>query len=321
MRVVSWLASVSLLLLVASGCGNVESGAGAPGDEAPGADDDDDDGATPSATPTPGDETPGNGAPPDALGGWFSIGNIRSQGNDPPAGLGGSGFFSSQAIPLFLAEPWEALFGGYPDMALDSCGWGWGASIAIAGDQVSIPAGELALSTAAGSGDFFLLPLGGLQLYIANAMPSVFMPAGESYTLTGSGDQVGAFSTTFQGPPDVHVTQPSNLTTAVGPIGIDKNQDYPLKWESANDGLPLFVFLLQAESEDAAPQVVVCKFENDGEGTIPASAFQLLPEAGWGSTASLQILKYRLHTFTPPGATGPVLVNFASGYDIEVAYQ
>jgi len=319
MRILS-LVFLSVALLLASGCGNVESGAGAGGNATPipGDDDDDDDDG---ATPTPGDGTPGNGAPPDALGGWFSIGNIRSQGNDPPAGLGGSGFFSTQAIPLFLAEPWEALFGGYPEMALDTCGWGWGASIAISGDQVSMPAGDVALSTDAGTGNFFLLPLGGLQIYIANAMPSVFMPAGEMYTLTGSGDQVGAFTTTFQGPPDVHVTQPSNLTSAAGPITIDKSQPYALKWESENDGLPLFVFLIQTESEGMAPQVVVCKFANDGEGTIPPSAFGLLPEAAWGSTANLQILKYRLHTFTPPGAVAPVLVNFSSGYDIDVTYQ
>lgn len=323
MRVALSVCSLAVLLLLASGCdSNVETGAAAPGDGTPGDDDDDDDGGTPGATPTPGDDTPGNGEPPDQLGGWWSIGNIRSQGNDPPAGIGGSGMFLTQPFPLMWADPWIALFGGYPDLAMDSCGWGYGASLAMSGDgELTKSAGDVTLSTPSGSGGFLFLPLGGLQLYIANAMPGVFMPNGDDYTLSGTGDQIGAFSTTFQGPPDVHVTQPSNLTSIAGALPIDRTQDFPLKWESADDGLPLFVFLLQAESEDATPQVVVCKFENDGDGAIPASAFQMFPEAGWGFVSSMQIIKYRLHLFEPPGSSAPTLVNFASGYDVDVAFQ
>ena len=78
---------------------------------------------------------------------------------------------------------------------------------------------------------------------------------------------------------------------------------------------------LEAENEDAASQVVVCKFANDGEASIPVSAMQLLPEPGYGAVSSLQIIKYRVHTFEAPGAVAPVLVNFASGYDVDVAFQ
>jgi hypothetical protein len=101
---------------------------------------------------------------------------------------------------------------------------------------------------------------------------------------------------------------------------IDRTQDLTLKWQSADDGLPLFVFLLQAESEDATPQVVVCRLENDGEAVVPASAFQMFAEPGWGFVQSMQVIKYRLHLFQPPGAAAPVLINFASGYDVDVTF-
>lgn len=313
-------ASLTLLASLASGCDNNVATGGAGGEPTPGAGDDDDDGSTPGATPTPGDDTPGDGAVPETIGGWWSLGNIRSQGNDPAEGVGGSGLFLTQAVPLFWLEPWEALFSGYSSMPLDTCDWGYGGSLAIAGDgQLSKNAGDVSLTTTGGSGGFLFLPLGGLQLYIANSMPGVFMPSGAEYTLSGTGDEVGAFSETFIGPPDVHVSQP-NLTGTAGPMQIDRTQDMPLKWESPDDGLPLFVFLLQAENEDATPQVVVCRLENDGDATIPASAFQMFAEPGYGFVQSMQVIKYRIHLFTPPGAVAPVLVNFASGYNVDVTF-
>ena len=300
----------------ASGCSeNVKTGAGdgTPGDDdddgTPGDDDDDDDGGTyvPPVVP-------------DAIGGTFSIGNIRSQGNDPPAGIGGSGLFFTQPIPIFFKEPYEALFSHYEDRPLDSCDWGYGASINMASDgQISQNAGDVKLATPAGSGNFFFLPLGGLQLYIAQSMTGVFMTDGAPYTLSGTGAEVGAFSTTMQGPPDVHVTTPSNLTSP-GPIPISRSQSMPLTWESENDGTPLFLFLLSFPTQDATPQVVVCKMEDDGEFEVPASAFQLIPETAFGVKDRLQILKYRIHTFTANGAPGPIMVNFASGYDVETTF-
>src|SRR5687768_6237684 len=130
MNVLRWGLCVSLFAVIV-GCGNVETG-GVSTQPTPSGDDDDD-GSTPgpTATATPGDPTPGDGPVPDHLGGWFSIGHMRSHGDDPTAGIGGSGFFSTQAIPLGWLEPWEALSGGYPSMAMDTCGWGYGASIAI----------------------------------------------------------------------------------------------------------------------------------------------------------------------------------------------
>lgn len=313
-------ASLTLLATLAAGCDdNVETG-GASAAPTPGDDDDDDDGTSPGVTPTPGNETPGSGDVPESIGGWWSLGNIRSAGNDPPEGVGGSGLFLTQAVPLFWLEPWEALFSGYSDMALDTCDWGYGGSLAIGGSgQVSSHAGEVTLSTTNASGGFLFLPLGGLQLYIANSMPGVFVPSGAEYTLSATGDEIGAFSTTFLGPSDVHVSHP-DLTGSSGPLQLDRTQDMPLKWESPDDGLPLFVFLLQAENEDATPQVVVCRLENDGDAVIPASAFQMFAEPGYGFVQSLQVIKYRLHLFEPPGATAPVLVNFSSGYNVDVTF-
>ncbi len=314
------------LLSLAAGCGNVVGGGITTDPEPPAADDDDDggndDGGTTGDDPTPDDDTPGGGAPPETLGGWFSLGNIRVQGNDPPGGIGGSGSFYAQPVPLIFMEPWEALFGGYPDMELDTCGGGYGASIAISGSgQITLAAGDVSIASPSGTGSFFFLPLGGLQLYLAQAMPGVFVGGGADYTLAGTGAQVGAFSTTFPGPPDILVTEPANLTAGTGPRTIDRSQDIPLAWESEKDGLPLFVFLMQYEVQDGTPFVYLCKFEDDGEATIPASAMQYLEPTAYQIVDTMQILKYRIHTFEAPGATGPVLVNFSSGYDIDVIFE
>src|SRR5688572_15399536 len=136
MRTLSSLSLVVVLLgslvFTATGCDNVESGAGAA--PTPGADDDDDDGGAGddddddgSGTPIPGSTPP---PVPDMIGGQISLGFMRSYNDDPPAGLGGSALFLTQAYPVFMKEPYEALYGHYPDIAMDTCGWGWGASVA-----------------------------------------------------------------------------------------------------------------------------------------------------------------------------------------------
>ena len=328
------LPSLSLLVVLlaslafaASGCDNVESGAGAaptPGadddddDGAVGDDDDDDDGGGGSGTPIPGSTPP---PVPDMIGGQISLGFTRSYDNDPPAGLGGSAMFLTNAYPVFLKEPYEALYGHYPDMAMDTCGWGWGASVAIGGSgQLSASAGTVTLSTASGGGDFFFLPLGGLQLYLMQSQTGVYLADGGTYTLSATGDQVGAFTTEFLGPADVSVSEPADLTSA-GPITIDRSQDMPLEWTSHDDGLPVFVFILRHEQQDQAPQVVVCKFEDDGSAVIPASAFGMVDATEFGVKDRLQIAKYRVATFQPPGVSAPLQVLFFAGYDIETIYE
>lgn len=327
MRTLSSLSSLSLfvvlftsVVLAATGCDNVESGAAsAP----PVGDDDDDDGGIGddddgSGTPIPGSTPP---PVPDMIGGQISLGFVRSYNDDPPAGLGGSAMFLTQAYPVFLKEPYEALYGHYPDLAMDTCGWGWGASVTIGGSgQISASAGTVTLASASGSGDFFFLPLGGLQLYIMQSQPGVYLADGGSYTLSGSGDFVAPFTTSFLGPADVHVSEPAGLT-GPGPITIDRSQDIPLEWTSHDDGLPVFVFILRHEQQDQTPQVVVCKFEDDGSAVIPASALGMIEASEFGVKDRLQISKYRVATFEPSGASAPIQVLFFAGYDVEAIYE
>ena len=308
-----------LLCVVAAlwlaGCGNVNTAPATDGSVADD-DDDDDDGGSVTPTPTPGeDHTPGDGTAPETMGAWFSHVHVHTHGDDPTAGLSGSGLFFSIPFPLGWTEPWQDLMDGYPNIPTGSCDWAWGASLATS--QETLSAGELSMSGPdGGSGDFLHLPLGGMQLYIMNAAPGIFDYSGGSYTLTGTGDVVPAFTATFPGPADVRVTQPA--LTSSEPWVIDRESDLTMKWQSEPDGLPVFVFLLQAEinpetGEPGTPQVVLCKLEDTGEGVIPASAFQMLQPSDYGLQEDIQVLKYRINWFTPPGMPAPAFSMFTAG--------
>ena len=298
---------VPLFAMVAalSACNGVETipaGSASPTPEV--GDDDDDDGVTPTPEATP--------LPPPALGGVFNMGRVRTHDQD---GIGVMGMFMPTPFSS-TGSNFEALWSYYPQIATDTCATV--TSQAVGGGDMGQDGGELRLTGPGGTAEFWRLPLAGMVVYAYTGAASLYAP-NASYTLEGTGaGPLGAFSQEMQSPGDIVVTSPA--ITAEPTFTISTGQDLPLQWTSVSDGLPVIVSVeqhIQGNPDDGPgfDRVLVCKFADDGEGTIPASQLQpFLPGNGQEEPVEdgLRILRYRWHTFQPPGALAPSLVIFES---------
>lgn len=129
---------------------------------------------------------------------------------------------------------------------------------------------------------------------------------GTAYTFVGNGGpDVGPFSASVVAPSVLDLYAPAFDGDTV-PV-IDRGQDYQVVWDGKNDGeiiVEIFGFVTDP-SEPTGYLKCKCRFDDDGEGTIPSSVLRYLPPGGLDSLAppDFTIERRRVTEFSADGLT------------------
>lgn len=298
------------LLLLAAGCGNVETGGVSTqptSTPAPG-DDDDDDG---SSTPQPYDPGPA----PSEAGGMAVFARNRTQDANDFVGM--VNFFPiAVPLPPAFADAWN----GFPDHAMDTCKEIYPSSVSLSTNVEPPDAGHLEL--AGPNGSIGMDPFMGMYLSIWNP-GEIYVPVSD-YTLTASGGEIPPFQQTIRSAGDIPSLNPDII--AVRPFVVSRAQPLSLKWESVPDGGPIYIFFEQQDQPEWLRSTWMCKALDDGDFEVPLAVLQFFgptvepfPTEDWRDKLSLR--RWRYGAFTPPGAAGPILTAMESGWYADIRFE
>lgn len=316
------LAFVSLLAVLAAGCGEVKTGGagtGPGGTPTPGGT------STPAPTPTPDGGGYDPGPVPTTLGGMAAFTRIREHDVGDVVGIddfdGMVNFFPIPVpVPPTLADVWN----DFPGLAMDACEVVYPSSVGLSTNIDPPNAGVLSLVGPTGQTAMTLNMLAGFGMYFsALNPPEGFVPDSE-YTLKATGGSIGAFEHKLESPGEITAMTP-DITTTI-PFPIDRTQPLHLEWNSVPDGRPIYLFLSQQDQVDYPEAIWMCKLADDGSFDVPLEMLQSFgptvtpfPTETWRDKLALRRWKYG--SFTPPNAVGPVITAMESGWYADVQFQ
>ncbi len=229
----------------------------------------------------------------------------------------GKGRFFAEARPISERLAQELRF--YEDVPLDDCTYSHYETVdgtpvgrwMDAGDELVFSHGQ----------DLVLMVVGEIlqePYYLTQEGTLLPFVPGDAYVLSGQGGiDIGPFEASVVAPQRVEITEthPERLPGDTDVV-VSRDQDVVFRWV-ARDGTPLIVRLIQWNLDDSGGAQVVCRFSDDGEGTIPASLLSRLnptPPDSEFPDATLDAMRYTQTTFQPPGAAAPVLIRFQSAW-------
>jgi hypothetical protein len=144
------------------------------------------------------------------------------------------------------------------------------------------------------------------------------------YTLRATGGQIPAFEVPYFSPGELTSITPD--PTASTPFVINRAQPLPLTWESIPDGRPVYLTFTQQDFPEMTPWMWMCKMTDDGAFEVPLAVVQdfgatvePFPTEEWRDTMDLR--RYHYGSFVVPGAVGPMLSAFESGWYADVRFQ
>lgn len=150
----------------------------------------------------------------------------------------------------------------------------------IVGEEniASIDAGASLLLSSPGLGSVSVtrtvLNDGGISYYNGSVANS-FLQGGKPYIMQGFGSTgIDDFVISVAAPPLLTITEPADLTALQF---IDNTEDLVLRWPGNNGVGEVGVMLVYGTA--ANPDAVVCRFADDGEGTIPSDLLTELRSA------------------------------------------
>ena len=227
------------------------------------------------------------------------------------------GFFRGTAVdtdPFYLEAS-----AGFPDLGDGEC------------QSVNVPdlfdvsgtldAGEfLSLSTPGGDLQIARTTFNGATIYNGIDPTGTHYGAGASYTLTGDGDpeevDLGPFSGSWSGAAAVSVTAPdvSDIIT------IDRFVTLDLQWTPAGSG-PLFVHLFQQDASANITHEEICKFSDDGSGSIGSPVLDNFIETLPATFDGIRFMKMSSGSFNVGGLDAPVIVTSIAAVDQGVTFE
>jgi len=312
------LVSLLAFTALATGCGDVETGGvstkpGVTPTPGPGGDDDDDDdGGTFDPGPMPS-----------TLGGMATFARTRDRSVGDLAGIyedfvGMVMFFPVPVpVPPTLQEVWD----DFPDMAMDSCKRVYPSSVGLSTNMDPPNAGEVTLEGPNGSLTLSMMMGIGMYMSIWND-PAKYVPMSD-YTLRATGGTLPAFEIPYYSPGQITSVTPD--ITATTPFVISRSAPMPIAWESIPDGRPIFLTITQQDNPEMTEWMWMCKMEDDGAFEIPlvmlqdfGSTVPVFPGEQWRDKIDLR--RWHYSSFEVPGAAGPIISAFESGWyaDIEI---
>lgn len=168
------------------------------------------------------------------------------------------------------------------------------------------PNGDLTLTDAFGFG------------YAASVDSSGYFVGGGTYTLSGTGGaDISAFSIPLTAPAAITAVTAPNISS--GSFNLPRSADLTLAWSPAGTGRVLVSVDQYDGNTDDLIASVVCRFDNDGSGVIPAARFANF------STDTLHYTDFSLDamnatTVDVPGA-GSTIVIFTDSWSAEPVIQ
>lgn len=261
---------------------------------------------------TPPPSIPDPGSPPSQVAGIFSFDFLQEGSGE--AKLQASAIFTSPP-PSLQGSPFPDIFSGYESVPIDDC-----ASlpvINVSGGQANpLDAGEIAIVGPDASRhtvtrtDFF-----GMVVYGGDLPASAFQPFAE-YRLEATGSpMLPGFSGSFWTPGSLTVTAPSSS----GKLTVERSQSLDLRWEGQGNGEPVLIRMTQRNT------TVVCRAEDDGEFTIPASALGFFSPSGSAEPGQDEeadvLLVQRLTWYTVGEGSSAALALSAVGAKYEVDFR
>jgi hypothetical protein len=127
-----------------------------------------------------------------------------------------------------------------------------------------------------------LMPLGDNTYDVVSTATQTMFDGGETLTATGTGGDVPAFSVSVTAPTLATLTAPAK---PVGPLTIDRGQDFQASWTGGGAGL---VFLYFSAPPGSGISMSCGYPAAGGTATVPASALAMVP-AGTGSFAASSV--------------------------------
>lgn len=261
-----------------------------------------------------GNKKDGNKSVPGTNSGSFAM-SYAQIGTAETFGL--VGFFRDAAVDT--QQFYLDASAGFPDLGDGEC-----MAVTVP-DPFSVTgtldAGEfLALSTPGGELQVARTSFGGATLYVASDPSGTHYGAGAGYTLTGDGDpaevDLGPFSGSWSGPTAVSVTAPdmSDIVT------IDRFVTLDLTWTPAGSG-PMFVHLFQQDDQANITHEEICKFSDDGSGTIESPTLDNFQETLPATFDGIRFMKMSSGSFNVSGLDAPVIVTAIATVDQGVTFQ
>lgn len=255
-----------------------------------------------------GSNTPAPVPAPENNNGTFSFSFAR---NNNTESFGVIGYLHSSTVvtQTYLKNA----FSQYEDLQDGEC---QAFSEAQSFDLETVPtlldAGEgLNLDTPGGSLSMTRIEYEGDVYYQASKTGNDHFSSKGLYTLTSTGNEpIAAFDASIQAPEDLTVTEP-DLTAATV---INRNEDLTIAWTSTGSNTPIYATITQKDLDQSTLKATLCKFTDDGEGTITTDTLGEFNQTIIGVYDNIKVWKTSTATFTIPELQESVVSIFESSW-------